>query len=305
MRTSTNYYENAFWKTMRQQPCDAHDLHEGQRSDGAFAIPARFTDVYTKALEQENLFRRFGTVVNAPVTDGKIIAIRSGGDAFLVNENETIPESNDAVSKETYHAYKLASITRLREEFVRDNHFDLQGYLSCDFARRFGRAEEKIFLNGTGEKQPFGLLHDEKGAQIGATAGESISYDNIVRLYHALKPEYRRKAVWIMHDDTAMALRMLKDENGTPLWNHANDAIFGRPVVTSLYMPKAEAGCKPILFGDLSYFWMIEHDELSVKPLYEHYIMEYDIGYVAYERLDGRLIRAEAVQALAMPTAAE
>ena len=56
---------------------------------------------------------------------------------------------------------------------------------------------------------------------MGVTA-DAISYDGIVELFFSVKPEYRNKAVWIMNDKTALALRKLKDEEvwerleGTP-----------------------------------------------------------------------------------------
>jgi HK97 family phage major capsid protein len=53
-----------------------------------------------------------------------------------------------------------------------------------------------------------------------------------------------------------------------------------------------------VAFGDLSYFWILERQPLSVKVLTELYSRENLTGYAAYERIDGKLIRPEAVQLL-------
>lgn len=182
-----------------------------------------------------------------------------------------------------------------------DTAFDIEGYLLNAFAQRFGRAEEAAFLNGTGIDQPTGLLSDT-GAEVGVTAACAtvITYDEVVKLYFSLKAEYRANALFLMHDDTAMALRTFKDSAGNPIWNTQGDTIFGKPVITTPSMPVAAAGAKVIVFGELSYYWVIERQPLAIKRLNELYSLQGQIGFTAYERLDGKLILPEAVKVLKM-----
>ena len=63
-------------------------------------------------------------------------------------------------------------------------------------------------------------------------------------------------------------------------------------------MPAAASGAKPILFGDLSYFWLLQRQELTIKPLFELFSNKGQVGYAAYERLDGKLVRQDAVRTL-------
>jgi HK97 family phage major capsid protein len=63
-------------------------------------------------------------------------------------------------------------------------------------------------------------------------------------------------------------------------------------------MPGIESGKKPIAFGDFSYLWLVERQPLSVKVLKEKYILEGQIGYAAYERVDAKLIIPEAVKVM-------
>lgn len=174
-----------------------------------------------------------------------------------------IPESSDTITPFPVHSYKLASRVRLNNSFVLDNAFDIEKYLLNAFAKRFSKAEETAFLNGTGEDEPTGLL-SSSGADVGVTAA-SITYDDVVNLYFSLKPECRANAEFLMQDDTAVALRTLKDSAGNPIWKTQNDTIFGKPVITTPSMPLASAGAKPIAFGDLSYYWVIESQPLAIK----------------------------------------
>lgn len=53
-------------------------------------------------------------------------------------------------------------------------------------------------------------------------------------------------------------------------------------------------------FGDLSYVWFLERQPLSLKVLSELYANENATGYAAFERMDCKLIRPEAVALLSI-----
>ncbi len=126
----------------------------------------------------------------------------------------------------------------------------------------------------------------------------TLTYDEIIKLFFSLKAEYRKKGVWLMNDSTALTLRTLKDNDGNYLWNQDNDTIIGKPVCISEYMPNAESGSKAIAFGDLSYYWIVNRRPLAVRTLAEKYTLYSQTGYLAYEFLDGKLIRPEAIKVL-------
>ena len=298
----TNYtYEHNFWNMMRGKKADLPVLSSKINDSGDYLTPEEFKAKFDKALAKDNVFRRLATVVNTTSPEGTIQAVTSTGTADWVAEGTAIPESSDTILPFPVYSYKLASLVRLKNSFVSDNAFDLENYLVTAFARRFGRAEEAAFLNGTGTNQPTGLL-SANGAEVGVTAASAtaVAYDELTKLYFSLKAEHRANAVFLMHDDTAMALRTLKDGAGNPLWNAERETIFGKPVVTSLAMPAPATGKKAIAFGDLSYYWVIERQSLTIKRLSELYSAQGQIGFTAFERLDGKLILPEAVKVLQM-----
>ncbi len=86
--------------------------------------------------------------------------------------------------------------------------------------------------------------------------------------------------------------------NGRYLWNDSDNTIFGKPVITSPYMPKVASGAKSIVFGDFSYYWLIERQPLSIKRLSALYALNGQIGFSAYERLDGKLVQPDALKIL-------
>ena len=144
---------------------------------------------------------------------------------------------------------------------------------------------------------PTGILNDVGGAEIAFTT-ESITYDDLISLYFSVEAEYRSKGTWLMNDETAMTLRKLKDENGNYLWNHNSDTILGKPVVISEFMPCAGSGKKPVAFGDFSYYWVIDRRPVTMRPIVERFAINDQIGYIAYEFLDGKLVRQQAIKVL-------
>lgn len=198
-------------------------------------------------------------------------------------------------------SWKLAAFVKMDEAFIRDAGFDIENYLINRFAKNFGRAEDNAFINGTGIQMPTGILDATNGADVGITTAE-ITYDDVISLYFSVKPEYRRNAVWLMNDETALALRTLKDSAGNYLWRNSDDTILGKRVIISEYMPNTESDSKPIAFGDFSYYWVIARSPVSVKTLSEKFALHDQIGYLAFEFLDGKLIRHEAVKVIQINT---
>ena len=123
-------------------------------------------------------------------------------------------------------------------------------------------------------------------------------------LFYSLRTSYRRNAVFIMNDATVKALRKLKTTGGGDyIWQPSvtagtPDTILNRPVYTSGFMPTLAAGAKTVLFGDLNYYWVADREGRSFKRLNELYAPTGQVGFLASQRVDGKLILPEAVKVL-------
>ena len=180
---------------------------------------------------------------------------------------------------------------------MKDAAFDIEGYLTSRFAKNFAKAEDAAFISGTGEDMPTDILSDTGGADVGVTTG-SVTFDDVHKLYFSLKPEYRAQESWLMNDEIALYLRSLKGNSGNYLWRGDADSLLGRSVFISEFMPSVKAGAKPIAFGDFSCYWIAQRKLFSIKTLTEKFTLYGQIGYLAFEFLDGKLIRPEVVKAL-------
>lgn len=187
--------------------------------------------------------------------------------------------------------------------------FDLPSYIAKEFARRIGTKEEEAFLIGDGKGKPTGIFAATGGAENGATTtGAAITFDDVIELFYSLKSPYRKKAVWVLNEQTVKALRKIKDNTGNFIWQPSvsaglPDTILNRPYVTSVYAPTIAAGAKAIAFGDYSYYWVADRQGRSLKRLNELFAMNGQVGFLASQRVDGKLILSEAVKTLTIKKA--
>ena len=305
---ASNAYKKSFWNVMRNKHSNAqilNALQEGTDSEGGFLVPDEFEHTLIESLEEENIFRKLAHVITTSTGDRKIPVVASKGSASWVDEEGTINDSDDAFTQVSIGAYKLGTLIKVSNELLNDSVFNLEAYISKEFGRRIGTKEEDAFFNGNGVGKPVGIFNATGGAQTGITTASAteIKADEIIDLFYSLKASYRKKAVWIVNDSTIKAIRKLKDANGNYLWQPAltsgtPDTLLGRPVYTSSYVPTIAAGAKTIAFGDFSYYWIADRQGRNFKKLSELYAATDQTGFVATQRVDGKLILPEAIKVL-------
>lgn len=306
---ASNTYKKSFWNAMRDKsarPAVMDALKIGTDPEGGYLVPDEYEKTLVEGLEEENIFRKIAKVINTSSGDRKIPVVATKGTASWVDEEGLIPESDDSFGQVSIGAYKLGTLIKVSEELLNDSVFDLESYISKEFARRIGAREEDAFFNGDGVGKPIGIFSETGGAEIGVTAASAtaITADELIDLFYSLKAPYRKNAVWVLNDATVKAIRKLKDNNGNYLWQPAitantPDTILGKPVFTSSYVPTIAAGAKTIAFGDFSYYWVADRQARSFKRLNELYAATGQVGFMATQRVDGKLILPEAIKVLA------
>lgn len=304
---ASDAYKSAFWGAMRNKmnPSVQNALQIGTDSEGGFLVPDEYEGQLIQALQEANVLRNLCNVINTSHGDRKIPVVASHGSAAWMDEEGAFNESDDAFTQVTLSAYKLGTMLKVSDELLNDSYFDLEAYIAAEFARRIGAAEEEGFLTGNGSSKPTGLLHTTGGASLGLTAASAtaITMDEVLDLYHSLKSSYRKNGTFLVNDATVKAIRKLKDGQGQYLWQPSvqagtPDTILNRPVISSQFMPVAAAGEKTILFGDFKYYWIADRQGRTFKRLNELYAANGQVGFLASQRLDAKLILPEAIKVL-------
>lgn len=272
-------------------------LQEGVDTDGGYLVPEEYDIRLIDVLDEENIMRKLGTRITTS-GEHKINIAATKPAASWIEEGGALSFGDATFDQILMDAHKLHVAIKVTEELLYDNAFGLENYIITQFGKALANAEEDAFLNGDGVGKPLGLFAASGGGQIAETLTAAIKADDIINLVYALKRPYRKNASFIMNDKNIAAIRKLKDNNGAYIWQPSAqagepDRLFGYPVHTSAYAPE-----DAIAFGDYKYYNIGDRGTRSFKQLTELFAGNGMIGYVAKERVDGKLILPEAVQIL-------
>lgn len=327
-KNQVSEYDKAFWAMMR-----GHDSIEVRNAlsvgggspagaEGGYTVPDEFERQLVQALDDNNIFRRIAHVIRTNSGTRTIPIAADAGSATWVEEGNSIQESDMTFSRETLSAFKLATMVKVSNELLHDSAFDLASYIAQRFGVRFGNAEEEAFVAGTGvsadpsntPSQPTGILTTLSTAAVTSESATGVTFDDVYKLFYALKGAYRRKASFLTSETLVLQLMLLKDGRSNYIWKPGldvgePDTILGHPIYTSSYMPeiKGVAGQdknkKVLLFGDFSYYWIADRQPRTLKRLNELYAVTDQVGFIGTQRVDGKLILPEAVKVLKLANA--
>ena len=302
---ASNAYKEDFGAHLRGKRPVHNVLSEGVQADGGYLVPEEFERQIVMGLDEANVVRGLAKVITTSA-ERKIPIAATHSTAAWTAENGAYTPSDPSFDQKTIDAFKLTDLVKVSIELLQDSMFDLESYIAAEFARAFGIAEEEAFCVGTGTGQPTGIF-TANGGQVGVTAAanNAITADELISLVYALKSPYRRNAKFLMNDATIAAIRKLKDGNGVYLWQPSlqagePDKLLGYDLYTSPYVPTVASDALTVAFGDFKNYWIADRSGRTVQRLNELYSTNGQVGFVATERVDGKVILPEGIQLLKM-----
>nr|DAT74914.1 MAG TPA: major capsid protein [Caudoviricetes sp.] len=271
-----------------------NELSEGIDSNGGYLVPEEYDSRLIDVLTEENIMRNLATVITTS-GEHKINIAATKPAAAWIEEGQALTFGDATFDQTTLDAHKLHVAIKVTEELLYDNAFKLESYIITQFGKALANAEEDAFLNGDGVHKPLGLFAATGGGTV-ANSVTSIKSDDVIDLVYALKRPYRKAASFILNDKTLASIRMLKDNNGAYLWQPSYqsgepDKLAGYSLHTSAFAPQ-----DAVAFGDYSYYNIGDRGTRSFAELRELFAGNGMVGYVAKERVDGKLLLPEAVQ---------
>lgn len=301
-------YRNAFFQYVRRGRGELTaeqraTLNTATDAEGGYLVPTSFANTIIEKLRDSNYLWQVATIEQTS-SEKKIPTSVSKPQFGWIDELGQYPVTDASFGQLTVDAYKVGGILKISEELLYDNTYNLEGRLSRDFTNAARDASEAAFVAGDGNKKPRGLILD---AEVGVTSAttDAVTFDEIIKLVHSLRPPYRRNARFLLNDQTAMAIRLLKNNDGQYIWRASVEAgmpdrLLGYPVAYSENMPNMEANAKPIAFGDLSYYTIYIRRGIVMQRLNEKYADTGEVGFKTHMRVDGLLTLPEAVKTLKM-----
>jgi HK97 family phage major capsid protein len=166
--------------------------------------------------------------------------------------------------------------------------------------------EETAFAVGDGSGKPLGVSTSGNGvATVTAATGSSTGFKlaDVNAVWAALPDAYKPTASWVMSPSAFRSLAVLVDTAGglvLPTLHAAEPTLFSRPVYQSADLPAAAANARSVVVGDFQVGYLVRRVRgVAVQRQEEIFSATGQLGYRAFERLDGRVIAADALRVLA------
>lgn len=192
------------------------------------------------------------------------IAVRTGIPiAQYEGEAEEGIDSNSTYGNETLTAFRQTHTIGITRDMLMDSAFDMESEIMMDSAEAFSYGEGRGFLVGSGHKQPYGILTDERVLANSMTSlGEAgvMSPDDPIKVQGELKTGYGGS--FILNRRTLADLRLKKSTDGNYLWapglNGGSAAtIAGASYTIANSMPDIANDSYPLLYGAFRTGYMI------------------------------------------------
>jgi HK97 family phage major capsid protein len=225
-----------------------------------------------------------------------------------LDEDDAIPFGTFAPTKKTLKARIFAGGAKITLSALQDVGLieqEIRDQLTVDLEEK----QAKRFATGNGTSQIEGIT---VGTTVGAEAVDDalVTAQDLMKLYYSVREKYRNVGEWVVSESLILAARLATDDNGQSLWygslkDGEPDRLLGRPFYTDPYMPTPAAGTRPAVFGDFRRGYTIRkvRNPLLIR-LNEVFIpTESSIGWVVYDRKDGKVTNENAIKALEMAAA--
>lgn len=308
-----------FTRLFNSQPMDAsmamqRAVTSTTQNNGAYVVPEEFMrdiEVFLKA---------FGGMFQASYihrsTRGGTMRWPTINDTAATGSWQAEPRSSGitprafAFDKKEYSAHLWTDVLALTYEFLQDEDVDFTSRVMAELVgTSFGRALNKALTDGNGSGKPTGILDASAGATTGKTtsSGTAITKAELIDLVHSVDPAYRTgpNVAFMFNDTTLAALKKLDfgTTDTVPLWMPSfregePDRVLGFRYVVNQDFPSIASGRKTAAFGDWSKYVVRLVQDFSLIRLNERYADELAVGFVAYARVDGKLLNNQAIKLL-------
>lgn len=276
-------------------------MNSGSGPDGGYLVPHELDAVLGKHLRAASPMRQLARVVAVSSGVFTIPFSTLGTGATWVGETTARPSTaNPKFASFDIPARTVYANPAITQDLLDDGAFGLEAWLLQELSDAFGDAEGAAFATGNGVNSPRGLFTYDVSTTADATrpvgefqyvpTGKSGDFsdtapsDALISLVHAVKPQYRANASWLVSSEALEKIRKMKDGSGSYyLWQPSQimgqpSTLFGYPVFEDENVPALGAGSLSVAFGDFSRAYVITdrstamlRDPFTNKPYVNFY----------------------------------
>lgn len=263
----------AYLRLGNQTPVDEiKALTVSSDPQAGYLAPAEMSTEFLRDLIEFSPVRSVASVRTTGAPSVKYPRRTSITNAQWEDEIEESEESTVAFGMLEVPVNKITTYVDISNELLADSAGAAEAEVRLALAEDFGKKEAAAYVNGTGDKQPEGLMTNAEILHTVNGHATNLSTDKLIELLYAVPASYRNApgARWAMNGTTLAAVRKLK--NGTTseyIWQPAlvagqPETLLGKPVMEMIDLPDIGDGNFPIIFGDFSAYRIVDRLALSV-----------------------------------------
>lgn len=272
---------------------------DGQSGSFGNAVPTKLADMILEKLDKEAIIRKYAFVFKMA---GKFQLPKEGTavTSYWVGQNASITESNPTLDKDNLDDYYLATRVIIPRGLLNSSPLNIVNYVTNLCVRSITNTEETAFVAGDGSGKPKGIRATTLSAgNIKAQAGAGLAYKDVTNLTLALKPQYRKNAVYLTSTAGILALMNVLDDNKRPIFDLSSMTLLGKPLLESLDIPSnlgTGTNETEIFFGDLQYYYIKDGEDMFMEQ--DKIIANLQVEVVVAKAVDGVFTMPEALAKL-------
>jgi len=286
---------------------------EGVDHLGGYIVPADFKTQFIKRLTGMTVIRGRARAWTTQRDRVEFPVITGGDDQYTgavrvtwVDEETTESEhtTNATFGLKAIDVHTVMASIPVSQNLLEDAAFSVDSLVATLFAEASAIDEDNQFIKGNGVGKPEGILPggvNSLGLTEANTGNASaLTWNGLLDLIFAVPAQYRQNAVFIMNRATANAIAKITDASNRNLWlpfaYQGGDkplprTLLGFPVLEQEIMPDVAANAYPIIFGDLTGYYIVDRIGMGIKRATDATSdMKNIVYFVLRRRLGGRVM---------------
>jgi HK97 family phage major capsid protein len=316
-RRGSKEYERAFRSWLRGgvaelAPTEQRALSSVDANGGFFMTPTQVVDKLIVAINARVFVRNWATKLQ--IADGSkslgvpTIATDISDPDWTAEVAAITEDTALAFGRRELTPYMLTKRIKVSMKLLRSIP-SVDSVVVDRLAYKMGVAMEKAYMTGAGSTGPLGVFIASNdgiptGSDVTAAGASAIVFDDLVKVKWGLPIQYWAKARWLMSPTVGLAISLIKDTTGNYIWRESTRAgepgtLLGQPADFSSFAPATiTTGLYTALFGDFSFYHIVDSLSFSMQRLNELYAENSQVGFIGRLETDGAPVLGDAFRRL-------
>lgn len=297
----------------------AKALLVGSNPDGGYFVPVQQNMNIVKRLFETSPMRSVAEVLSCSTEAMEFYLDDDEFSSGWVAETDTRSETDTSkIGSVEIAVNEQYAEPKATQKMLDDAMFNVEAWINGKISDKFARAENNAFINGTGVKQPKGILtyadwttlgsYQRNALETRSTAAVSeFDGNDFIDLKSDLLAGYR--GTWGMNSKTWAEVLKLQDENGQYLLNPAmlfsgavGMQLLGAPVLLMDDLPAVADGAVPVIYGDFREGYKIL-DKIGIRLIRDPYTTKGYVKFYTTKRTGGGVVNFQAIKRLKITAA--